>query len=546
MKSYTSPAGRLVFIVYLIFTFLPTPIEAQKKTAPDSLQALLSLALIRNDSSGIFKNYYAYARDHYKKNDFENALNYFNKALPYADSAQIVKIINYRGSINWMKGDYENAMREYNNALKQAEKIGRKDMQAYELNNIGMVYTEFNRYDKANEYYQKALALRKEIGDKDGTGMTYIRIAGVYMADNKPDTAYQYYKNALNLFTKTENELYRSNALNGMGNALYEQKHFTKALNYHLEALEIREELKHIFLKAESYKNLIKIYTALNQYNKATVAAEKGIYFAKQHGSKKLLKNLYYEKYEMEKKIKNDRLALESFELYTAYKDSLLTADAEKNIREIEEKYQTEKRKKEIEVLSLKTELDTQTIRRQKTRIFALSGGGGFVLISLLVLTALYFQRNRAYKALVKQNVEIAQLQKTQPDKTDKREISDSDKIIRRLENALEKEKCYLNPHCSLEFLAKQIDTNRQYLSEIINSYFKTNFSRFINTYRVKEARKILTDEQFDKYTMDALAEMCGFNNRATFNSAFKKETGLSPSFFKKEKKKHYKTDKKQ
>ena len=41
-------------------------------------------------------------------------------------------------------------------------------------------------------------------------------------------------------------------------------------------------------------------------------------------------------------------------------------------------------------------------------------------------------------------------------------------------------------------------------------------------------------DSEFDKYTMDAIAQLSGFNNRATFNTAFKKNTGVSPSFFKK------------
>ena len=76
------------------------------------------------------------------------------------------------------------------------------------------------------------------------------------------------------------------------------------------------------------------------------------------------------------------------------------------------------------------------------------------------------------------------------------------------------------------------MNTNKSYLSQVINEYFRKNFSTFVNEYRVKEASRLLLEKESENYTIEAIANSVGFKSKSAFNSAFKKFTGITPSYF--------------
>lgn len=94
-------------------------------------------------------------------------------------------------------------------------------------------------------------------------------------------------------------------------------------------------------------------------------------------------------------------------------------------------------------------------------------------------------------------------------------------------------EKLYKNPDLTLNLLAKKTQLSNGYLSQIINQKGSKNFYEFINTYRVEEVKDNLLDPKYAHYSIFGLALEAGFKSKSTFNSAFKKLTGLTPSAFK-------------
>ncbi len=95
--------------------------------------------------------------------------------------------------------------------------------------------------------------------------------------------------------------------------------------------------------------------------------------------------------------------------------------------------------------------------------------------------------------------------------------------------------KPYLNPELSLEMLATDVELSAGYVSQIINKKEKSNFYDFINRYRVEEAKELLANAQFNHYSLLAIGQEAGFNSKTTFNTAFKRYAGVTPSRFKKE-----------
>jgi len=95
-------------------------------------------------------------------------------------------------------------------------------------------------------------------------------------------------------------------------------------------------------------------------------------------------------------------------------------------------------------------------------------------------------------------------------------------------------ERSYLNPDFSLQILSKQISLPTYLTSHIINKGFNTNFSDYINSYRINEAKSKLTSSSYQHIKIAEIAYESGFNTLSSFNTAFKKHTGLTPSDFRK------------
>lgn len=92
------------------------------------------------------------------------------------------------------------------------------------------------------------------------------------------------------------------------------------------------------------------------------------------------------------------------------------------------------------------------------------------------------------------------------------------------------------SPGCSIGKLAETIGCNTKYLSQIINDEYKCNFNTFINEIRIKEAsRRIMDGGEWDKLTMEAIANSVGFKSRSTFTQFFKQFTGMTPTEFKRQ-----------
>ncbi|NOS91029.1 MAG: helix-turn-helix transcriptional regulator [Cyclobacteriaceae bacterium] len=121
------------------------------------------------------------------------------------------------------------------------------------------------------------------------------------------------------------------------------------------------------------------------------------------------------------------------------------------------------------------------------------------------------------------------------PEKTEPVLSEKTDDHYQNLLTVMKTKKPYLNPELSLELLAADVELSAGYVSQIINKKEKSNFYDFINRYRVEEAKELLANAQFNHYSLLAIGQEAGFNSKTTFNTAFKRYAGVTPSQFKKE-----------
>jgi AraC-like DNA-binding protein len=104
--------------------------------------------------------------------------------------------------------------------------------------------------------------------------------------------------------------------------------------------------------------------------------------------------------------------------------------------------------------------------------------------------------------------------------------------LAQRLRLFMQTEKPWLNPDLSLEELAVAVGQKPKMLSIVINETLGQNFFDFINHYRVDEAKRLLTNPVDEKITVLEVLYAVGFNSKSSFNTLFKKYTGLTPTEF--------------
>ena len=105
-----------------------------------------------------------------------------------------------------------------------------------------------------------------------------------------------------------------------------------------------------------------------------------------------------------------------------------------------------------------------------------------------------------------------------------------ADSLEQALMHHFENNKAYRRSDLKLANVAQDLHTSAHHISQVINDRFNVSFNQFVNQFRINEAKSKLADPSNEQEMIIQIAYEVGFNNKATFNAAFKKVTGISPS----------------
>ena len=105
-----------------------------------------------------------------------------------------------------------------------------------------------------------------------------------------------------------------------------------------------------------------------------------------------------------------------------------------------------------------------------------------------------------------------------------------SEELVKQFEHFIHTEKPHLINNLTLTRLAEMLGLSRTRLSHLINSHYHHTYSDYINLLRVNEAKKNLSDPAYEHASLEEIYQASGFNSKTTFNNAFKKVTGTTPS----------------
>ncbi len=106
------------------------------------------------------------------------------------------------------------------------------------------------------------------------------------------------------------------------------------------------------------------------------------------------------------------------------------------------------------------------------------------------------------------------------------------EELLAKLLHLMKEKEPFTNYKVRIDDIADMAGTNTKYLSQVINEHFGKNFHTFLNDYRCSKVITMFNNPLYDNYSIEGIAETCGFNSRSTFVASFKKFSGKLPSAY--------------
>jgi tetratricopeptide (TPR) repeat protein len=296
-------------------------------------------------------------------------------------------------------------------AKELAEKINHPILLLRVAGNTGTMYYINKQYPKALEYYLKSLELARKAGNKRSQITAVGNIAAVYYDLGQQDpaqlgTALHYARQAFSL----AKELNDTNQLINQSCNLalmLSDLHKTDSASYYLRYAKT-------MISDDDYDNLTVYYSNMGRvsweekkYAAAIAFYEKTIDFGKKYNSPEWVFESYLMISEIHEEQKNPGQALLFYRKYVALRDSAISQENFAKAADIQNKYQREK--KDRELLQKNLELETVAAKRNKLLILLVSSLAGLAILGLfsVLLVRNIRARKKAYAELEKRNEEI-------------------------------------------------------------------------------------------------------------------------------------------
>lgn len=306
--------------------------------------------------------------------------------------------LNNIGMIYSVKGNYKKALIHHFEALKIFESINEEAFAASALNNIANVYADLNKYKLAFNYYLKASVINKRTGDSDALASNYSNIASALRECKQLDSALYYINKSLSIQLATNNRYGLGILYTTLGNIYSDKNDNKKALYYLLKSLHIRTELNDEAGKASVLLNISGQYTNLNNKSLAEKYGLQAHEIALRINSYRMLRKTSMLLFNIYTRAGDYKKAVQYVDVAIMARDSAMNEESNRNMAEMEAKYENEKQILELEKKDLALSNATLEIEQKRSTIYLLVTACLFIV--LLGFGIYHFNKSKQQRAL--------------------------------------------------------------------------------------------------------------------------------------------------
>ncbi|MEM6720825.1 MAG: helix-turn-helix domain-containing protein [Bacteroidota bacterium] len=513
---------------------------SQPETAKVYADALLEKAIREGNKEEAYESYLLLSVTESYFGNLSKALENVDKSITFIeetkDAERYIRSISRKGSIYYEFGKYDEATKYYISADSLARIHKNIRYQIFSNQNIGNIKTILGKHEQAVELYLKNEALLEPL-KKDNSFVfdytnTVIGLCSAYSYfDLKKAEEYLVKIKEISLFSEDKDALAYYYTLKGIISYLKKE---------YLQALETFETADSLVTTLGRKRNLFPIYRFQGKANYAIGNFAESI---KAFEKIKVLRDtLGFDHFKYEEVIgmlalsydtlgKNKK-ALENFILGIELRK--ITDSISKSLDyEITDKYDNKIWEEKIAILQKQND----SKNKQNTSLIYLSIGLGLVLIlSFIIYQRIKINNKKKFKNLLLklEQVEKIQVEKSTIKTTKEKKVPDEKvtEILKGLQK-FEHTAAFLHKNTSLTSVAKKLNTNTSYLSKTINAHKGMTFINYITKLRIDYALQNLKNNKvLRSYSIKAIAEELGFKSEGAFSRAFKKQTGIYPSYF--------------
>lgn len=429
---------------------------------------------------------YDYKLGSYKvaKSHLEKAIEIYKKT---GDKNGMAQAFNSLGIVYKNLGQFDKSVKCYMETLKILEENYEDSSKiASSYINLGNIYYYSGNLDKALEYYQKANDMYQILGEKERIALSIGNIGFIYAETKEYKKSIEHFLTSLKIYQETSNKKEIARTLNNIGELYASIKNYDKAKENIKQAIAAYSELNDKEGLAMSLGALGEIYNETGDYNTGLDYFKKALKTARNIGAIIRIKDCY-------KGLANSYVFMEDYKsayeyhlLYSQLKDSLFNEKSTKIIAEMQTKYETVKKEKEIELLSKDNKMKSlqlakkeEVAKKQKIIIWSVVSGLLLVLSLAIIIFRSYKQKQKANQLLAAQNEEI-NVQKeeisAQRDMLEEKNkgITDSIHYAVRIQNAILPKEELINEYLPESFVLykpKDIISGDFYFLARVNQY---------------------------------------------------------------------------
>lgn len=316
---------------------------------------------------------------YFRKGDFESSKSNYLTAYKIRklqkDYPGLAKININLGSIYGSKQQYEPAVKAYLDAIAYFEKTGGNELIVNTTKeNVGYLFKEMKNYPKAIQYISQGIRYEEKNKLTDKLCLSCLNMGNVYLEMKDTVKAMQFYTTSLKYCKQTGNQKALSSLYNNIGNIKSSQQKNEEAMALYDKSEQVREQLNSSLDKASLKINVAKLYLNTKRYAEAgKMLLEIKKVFEKENSRGDLLYT-YGLMVPLYARLNVPDSVIFYSNKYATLKDQLLAESALKQSAELEAKYQTAKKEKQL--------LENHAESRRKTNlILAISGLAFFIAL---------------------------------------------------------------------------------------------------------------------------------------------------------------------
>lgn len=304
---------------------------------------------------------------------YKEAGNYFDKALQTKfekdQSGQTAAVYNEIGLLQGLLGDLPKQTEWYLKALRIYEKVNEPWGAAQTMNNLGTTLNQVGNVKEAIWYTWQSIYLREKMGDLSGLSVSYNNLSQHYLKTDSLDQAVKAMKQGIRYAEASAVKIRLAHSYITMAIILNRQKKNSEALEYELRSLPIWKEVGDNNMLARRYIAVGILYKSLKDSVNAQAYYQKAYDMSVALNNKYNLRDLYYNKAIFYKDYKDFYNAYEMYKKYIVYRDSIVNDETKAKIADVQTRYETEKKDREILQLSAEQRIGELEIEKQKAII---------------------------------------------------------------------------------------------------------------------------------------------------------------------------------